>query len=68
MDLFKIQYCHQADHGINLSCWRRNYKLDFQNMLSYGIINGNVNSDAINIFGNATGMLNEVNGIRGLMT
>ena len=38
------------------------YKLDFQNMLSYGIINGNVNSDAINIFGNATGMLNEVNG------
>ena len=31
-------------------------------MLSYGIINGNVNSDAINIFGNATGMLNEVNG------
>ena len=38
------------------------YKLDYQVMLSNGILNGNINSDAINIYGNGSGMLDEVNG------
>ncbi len=38
------------------------YKLDYQSLLSYGVINGDVNSDAVNIFGNGTGILDEVNG------
>ena len=37
------------------------YKLDYQSLLSYGVINGDVNSDAVNIFGNGTGILDEVN-------
>jgi len=38
------------------------YKLDYQTLLNNGVINGEISSESLNVFGNGGGMLSPING------